>query len=508
MTEQPDPNTGPSRRASALAGGAAGLLALAVLWALSQLTGLTSFPPFDLAERLVRLTPGDVATASIESLGHLGMPLFVGSVAAGVVGLAAALPVLAARFGRSSTTAMVTFGVALGLMVVIKPSEELGVDTAIAALVGGAAYGVALRFAQRRPADTASGDAMSRRAALGVIGSAAVTLFVAGSIFGRLLNTGSPTAGTPIATPDVPLRTPERSSFPKIPGMEPEITSVADHYVVDIDVVDPIVDVDSWTLKVSGLVEQPREYDFEELQAAFPVIEQYSVLTCISNEVGGPLIGNSAWRGIRLADLLREVAPTAEADSVVFTCADGYSVTVPLQRAMEPSNLVAFGQNGEPLSTAHGAPVRVRIPALYGMLNAKWLTGIELVSGEPSWYWSERGWSQTGVIKTQSRIDVVEPRAAGQAGRIAGIAWAGERGVQRVQASVDDGKTWEDAKLRELLSPLSWTQWYIDWTPERAGAYTISCRAVDGAGEVQVALNTPPHPDGATGYQMVTQTIS
>ncbi len=180
--------------------------------------------------------------------------------------------------------------------------------------------------------------------------------------------------------------------------------------------------------------------DVNALQERFGLIEEIAVLTCISNPVGGPLVGNSRWTGPRLADVLASARPRCSARSAVFVSADGYSVTVPLFRLRDARNLLALGQNGQPLTRDHGAPCRARIPALYGMMNAKWLERISLVAGMPEGYWALRGWSRTGEVRTESRIDVAPaaPRA-GQPEAIAGVAWAGERGISRVEVSTDGG---------------------------------------------------------------------
>jgi DMSO/TMAO reductase YedYZ molybdopterin-dependent catalytic subunit len=263
------------------------------------------------------------------------------------------------------------------------------------------------------------------------------------------------------------------------------------------------VDAGNWRLSVEGLVEQPLELPFAELQRRFALVSSYSVLTCISNKVGGPLVGNSRWTGVRLRDVLAKAGVESGAVNVAFRCADGYSVGIPLDRARHPSVLLAIAQNGQPLTREHGFPCRVRVPALYGMMNAKWLESIEVVDHRFEGYWQQQGWSDVGIVRTESRIDTPGDARRGQATWIAGVAWAGERRISAVEVSLDGGRTWQRAKLHEPISPLAWTQWAYPWTPPQPGRYTITCRATDGEGTRQDAMRRPPHPSGASGYHEV-----
>jgi DMSO/TMAO reductase YedYZ molybdopterin-dependent catalytic subunit len=315
-----------------------------------------------------------------------------------------------------------------------------------------------------------------------------------------------------IATPASLASPPARGSFPEIAGLSPEVTSAADHYVVDVNLVRPSVEATTWSLAVNGEVRRPLELSFDELQERFEVVEQYSVLSCISNEVGGPLVGHSAWRGVRLKDVLEEAGVGESAVDVVFTAADGYTDSITIETAMDPVVLLAVAQNGEPLTRDHGFPCRVRVPALYGMKNVKWLQSIEVVDRDYKGYWMKRGWSDVAVVRTQSRIDVAgseRSASTGVATWIAGVAWAGDRGIERVEVSTDGGDSWLEAQLREPIEGnLSWRQWAYRWTPGRAGAANVLCRATDGDGEVQTQEAAAPHPAGATGYHSVEVTVT
>lgn len=293
------------------------------------------------------------------------------------------------------------------------------------------------------------------------------------------------------------------ASLPQDPGISPEITSVSDHYVVDIDLIDPLVEAPGWTLSVHGLVDRSLTLTFPELQRRFRLVEQYSVLTCISNPVGGPLVGNSKWTGVPVGEVLAEAGHQGGSVDVVFRCADGYSDSIPVTAALDPSVILAIAQNGRPLSQEHGFPCRVRAPAVYGMKNAKWVEEIEVVGFDYKGYWERRGWSDVAVVRTESRIDTAGRPTAGQATWIGGVAWAGTRGISRVEVSVDDGRTWAQAMVHPPLSPLAWPQWAYRWTPGRPGIYRVMCRAVDGEGRVQDRTERPPHPSGASGYHEI-----
>jgi DMSO/TMAO reductase YedYZ molybdopterin-dependent catalytic subunit len=321
-----------------------------------------------------------------------------------------------------------------------------------------------------------------------------------------------PNTNVALVAPATPAPTPAAPGpWPDIPGLTPEITSAADHYVVDINIIQPSVEADDWKLRVFGDIEDPMELTFSKLQHTFEVVQEFSVLACVSNEVGGTLVGHSAWGGVRLADILDRVRVKSEAVDVIFRAADGYSDSIPLHVARNPSTLIAVSQNGRPLTQEHGFPCRVRVPSIYGMKNVKWLESIEVVPVDYDGYWQDRGWSDEAVVKTQSRIDVAGDdfqAVVGEPAWIAGVAWAGERGVSRVEVSVDGGRSWAAARLKDPISELSWRLWAYRWTPDRTGDYVVMCRAADGTGAVQTAAEADPHPDGASGYDSATVQVT
>jgi DMSO/TMAO reductase YedYZ molybdopterin-dependent catalytic subunit len=482
------------RRRALLEGALAAAPALAAAWVAHRGSPRIPFAPTALADRVIRLTPGDVATAAIDRLQHAAQPL----LAAGIVALfVAAAGLIAVGIATPARAALVwgAFVLGAGLAAPVEPSAPGALG---AAALTGALYGTSLR-ALRVNLDTDVG----RRRALAGIGAVTLGVLVAAHPLARAIGwlAGRP---RPLRAGDLPrAAAPRRGPFPRPRGLTPELTPVADHYVVDIDINDPVVDGPSWRLRVGGLVEEPLDLGFLDLQRNFAIIDEVSVLTCISNRVGGPLVGCSRWEGPRLADVLRHARPAANATGLVVRCSDGYSAGIPLREAMHPSALIAIAQNGASLTREHGFPCRLRLPALYGMLNPKWVRSIELVDHPYRGYWAQQGWSPTAIVRTESRIDTPRHALAGEPTWIAGVAWAGTRGIRRVEVSTDGEATWEPARLHEPLSPWAWTQWAYCWTPPRRGTYAVTSRATDGTGAVQDARKRLPHPSGASGYHRV-----
>ena len=285
----------------------------------------------------------------------------------------------------------------------------------------------------------------------------------------------------------------------KIRGLSPEITPTKDHYQVSKNVVNPRLRAGRWRFEIKGMVHEPLVLTLDDLKA-LPAVERPSTLICISNPVGGRLMGNSVWTGVRLRDLLERVGVRPEASEVVLRAADNYSDSFPIDAALYEETILAYLQNGEPLTPDHGYPARLLVPGIYGMKNVKWLTSLELVGEDHQGYWQKRGWSDVAVVRTMSRIDtgVATPTGDGRVA-IGGVAFAGRRGVRAVEVSFDEGATWEAAELKPTSSRITWTLWRYVWKA-RPGDYAVSVRAIDGEGRTQDPTPRPPLPDGATGY--------
>ncbi len=318
---------------------------------------------------------------------------------------------------------------------------------------------------------------------------------------------GVPPRGVPrIDAPSVPLTVqPNQAAAPPfdVSKLSYEVLTPKDFYVVSKNLIDPSVDVNTWSLRVDGLVERPTTYVYTDI-TALPTYSDYYTLLCISNPIGGDQWGNAHWKGVRLVELLGRAGLKPGIGKVVFHADDGYTDSIPLDVALRADALLAYEMDGAPLPKEHGYPARLLIPGIYGMKNVKWITRIELVDYDFKGYWMQRGWSDSAVYQTTTRIDVPANRAQVNVGEIAlgGVTFAGIRGIQRVEVSLDDGATWQEATLKPALSQNAWSLWVFR-KDLAAGTYQVKARAIDGNGDVQSPFESDPLPDGATGYHSI-----
>ena len=487
---------------------AATAVALGILWAAASFTPSAPFPPVSAAEAFLRAIPGDLATFFIETLGGLARPLLALSAIAATLVFGAFVLVRTSKAGapRAVVAASALVAVSIGAILIGPGTDANVIAVAITLAFAAAGYVGVVRRLVRSIIQASPGNS-SRRAVLRYGLGLAAAVGLGGGVIGWISKrVGGPDTDVRLVAPADPVSLPDDGSFPDIPGLSSEITSVDSHYEVDINLVPPIVQADSWTLRVHGLVDEPLTLTFESLQERFEVVEECQTLSCISNEVGGDLVGNSFWGGVRLREVLEAAGVGSGAVDVVFHAADGYTDSIPIDVALEEQVLVAVSQNREPLTQRHGFPCRIRVPKIFGMKNVKWLTEIEVVGEDYLGYWMDRGWSDEAEVRTSSRIDVPtngSSVATDSATWIAGVAWAGDRGIAKVEVSVDGGQSWADAQLKEPVGPYSWTLWALSWEPGTAGPTVVTCRATDGEGDVQVASEQPPHPSGATGLHRV-----
>ncbi|RFA10615.1 oxidoreductase [Subtercola boreus] len=296
-----------------------------------------------------------------------------------------------------------------------------------------------------------------------------------------------------------------------ITNLSPVVTPAADFYRIDTALQVPQLNPDTWSLTITGMVENEIEISFADL-LALPLVENYTTLTCVSNEVGGDLIGNALWLGYPIRDLLARAKPTAGADMVLSRSSDGFTAGTPLEVLQDTTrdSLLAVGMNGEPLPVEHGFPVRMVVPGLYGYVSAtKWVVEMKVTTfAADMGYWTPRGWTALGPIKTSSRIDT--PRQGGSlaAGTIpiAGVAWAQHTGVQGVEVQIDGGD-WQQATLAEAISADTWRQWVLQWDAP-SGDHTIAVRATDDGGYTQTSDQAPPAPDGSTGWHTIKVSVN
>jgi DMSO/TMAO reductase YedYZ molybdopterin-dependent catalytic subunit len=517
------------RRPGGARGALAGACAGAVLaWGLAAGWGTGGVPVLAgaLWERALRLIPMEVFGFLIVRLKFAAKPLGFWGLLLGIVGAAAAAGGLWARRPRG---ALVTVAVAfaavaapLGLAVWrpatallsarlaaegLQASEAAAARTVAAAVAGLAAltagaFACLAALLLRRPAAAtlhlrAGAATASRRQFL------AYSVTVAGALSGAAAVAQWVTARVGHAAAVVsPL-------FQRVKGLPPEVTPTDRFYVVSKNPpgLDPRLDASRWRLEIAGLVGRPVVLTYEQLRA-LPAVERYHTLECISNEVGGDLIGNARWKGVRFRDLIAlagGVSPRAV--RFALRCADGYSEGLGIAEALHPDTMLAYEMNGAPLPPVHGFPVRLLVPGLFGMKNPKWLTKIEAVSTHFTGYWQASGWSDEAVVKTTSMFRVPAGRTAARAPEgtvdLGGIAYAGDRGITSVEVSTDDGKTWVRAEVKPPLGKYTWVLWAALWQPAGPGTYTLKVRARDGTGVLQTAQEAPPLPDGASGYHTI-----
>jgi DMSO/TMAO reductase YedYZ molybdopterin-dependent catalytic subunit len=292
-------------------------------------------------------------------------------------------------------------------------------------------------------------------------------------------------------------------------GISSFFTPNADFYRIDTALTVPQVSVQDWQLDITGMVDREFTLSFDELVDR-PLIEADITLTCVSNEVGGRLLGTARWLGVRLDDLIADAGVRSGADQIVGRSVDGYTCGFPVAALDGRSALVAVGMNGEPLPVEHGYPARLIVPGLYGYVSAtKWLTEIELTRfADFDQYWVERGWVDEAPIKIQSRIDTPRGLANVEPGTvaIAGVAWAQTRGIDRVEIQIDDGD-WLETDLADELNDVTWRQWSYPWQAE-TGRHTVTVRATDRTGAIQTADRTEPFPSGATGRHQIVVLVA
>ncbi len=496
------------------------------------------FLPFDLFDWLARVLPGWLIVPSIGLMVRVITVLHVGPTASSakaaehslailifIVGGGLFGAILAGVTGQRPGTAART-GTIEGFILsaaAIAVEASLGfsaadaVNSSVWIVIVLTLWGWALgRLLQALPAPESAGPAprLSRRQFLTVVGGGAAATTLGALGLSNWLRRSPPpppaapqpidTSGTTGAAASPPQPTLAARITPA-PGTRPEVTANPDFYRIDIDSIPPQVDGASWKLELGGLVDHPMSLTLDQLRSR-PAFTQFVTMQCISNPVGGDLTGTSRWTGLRFKDLLADAGLQASAIGIAIRSVDGFYETVSRADAADDRTLLVYEMNGEPLPPDHGFPLRIYIPDRYGMKQPKWITHMEAVDQAQLGYWVERGWSQEARPETVSVIDAVALDA--QSGTpatapVGGIAWAGARGISRVEVQVDDGP-WTAVELRvPPLSPLTWVEWRYDW-PFQAGRHTFRVRAYDAKGEPQVAGVSDPFPSGATGYHSLT----
>jgi DMSO/TMAO reductase YedYZ molybdopterin-dependent catalytic subunit len=337
---------------------------------------------------------------------------------------------------------------------------------------------------------------------------------VAGGLIGRMVGEATrvaePVDIPPVPDPVDPLPELAAGTDLGLDGLSPIVTPNAEFYRIDTALLTPRVDAATWELTVTGMVDRPLTFTYADI-LGLPLHEQYVTIACVSNEVGGDLVGNAKWRGALLRDVLDSAGIRPGATQVVGRSYDGWTCGFPTEWVMteERDALIAVAMNDEPLPAEHGFPARLIVPGLFGYVSAtKWLTNIELTRWEDfNAYWVPLGWAKEGPILTQSRIDLPRDGGSLAAGEVAvaGVAWAPDRGVTGVEVEVDGGP-WQPAELSVAISDATWVQWTYAWSAS-PGEHSLRVRATDGEGTVQESRQTRPAPDGARGYHTILVSV-
>jgi len=537
-----------------VAGLAAGAVAVAVSLIIKETTaGL--FLPEIASQALFSVTPGEFESQAVENFGPLAKySAFIGSIIANIVAfgiIAIFLDKLFARLKRrgylpeallSSALSYIIF-VIIAIILVTLIQSRSGIQVVPLPLIvlslipSQLAFGFVLSsFFHGRtkrkspevpePIPSKPTDSMNviytRRAFLRLIAASAVALPIILLGVDRLLSRQNEAQEQASTTTNLLPQTGPRPKGFEDPNLAPllasEVTPTYLFYRIDINPIVPQVDSKTWNLTIKGLVEKPFTINYDQIKS-MPSVEEYVTLECISNKIGGDLISTALWKGVRLSQLLEKAAIKPNVKYVVFRCADGYDVGIPIEKSQMEGTILAYDMNYAPLTPKHGFPVRAIVPGLYGMMNPKWLTEIELVDSVYEGYWQRLGWRNNAEDNTGStvlipgqaparqrfrKLDETEDTSYGDKVPIAGIAFAGNRGISKVEVSTDGGTTWKTARIKDPLSQYTWVLWTAGYVPPNKENYKIVVRATDKTGNTQTTEMSPPFPNGATGYHTIT----
>ncbi|MCH6231556.1 molybdopterin-dependent oxidoreductase [Microbacterium sp. CFH 31415] len=480
---------------------------------LAALIAPSSGPFVAVGGTLIDLAPPWAKDTAIALFGTADKFALIVGIALVVLVLAALAGWLEARRPPWGRVVVLAFGVLGAVIAMTRPNA--GALSWLPSTFAGVAGAVALWWLIRRlrpddapvtgPAPPGTQTAPSRRSFLAwSAGAAAAGLLAAVAASAMRATDAALTAIRAVVLPTPAAKAPAVPATAElgIPGLATVITPNDEFYRIDTALVVPRVDPAEWSLRIHGMVAEEVVLTWDEL-LRLPLEESYTTLACVSNEVGGSLIGNARWLGYPMRELLARARPTPGADMVLSRSIDGFTASTPLEALTDDRNaLLAVGMNGEPLPPEHGFPVRMVVPGLYGYVSAtKWITELTVTTfAADEAYWTPRGWSERGPIKVQSRIDVPRRAQGLKAGDtvIAGVAWQQGVGIEAVEVQIDDGD-WRPAELATAISDDTWVQWSLPWRAE-AGDHLIRCRATNREGEVQTSERAHPAPDGASGW--------
>jgi len=537
-----------------VAGLAAGAVAVAVSLIVKEISGGLILPEI-ASQALFSITPGEFESQAVENFGPLAKySAFIGSIIANIIAfgiIAIFLDKLFARLKRrgylieallSSILSYIIF-IVIAIILVTLVQSRSGIQVvplsviALSLIPTQLAFGFVLSSffhgrAKRKTLDVSEPSPdksidtkdvrYTRGAFLRILAASAVALPIIFLGVDKLLSRQNETQELPSTSPNLLPRTGPRPKGFEDPNLAPllasEITPTYLFYRIDINPIIPQVDSKSWNLTIKGLVEKPITINYDQIRS-MPSVQEYVTLECISNKIGGDLISTALWKGVRLSQLLEKAVIKPNVKYVVFRCADGYDVGVPIEKSQMEGAILAYEMNYAPLTAKHGFPVRAIVPGLYGMMNPKWLTEIELVDTVYQGYWQRLGWSNIaqdnagssilipGQAPARQRFRTLDETADSSYGGkvpIAGIAFAGTRGISKVEVSTDGGTTWKTAQIKDPLSKYTWVLWTAGYIPPNQENYKIVVRATDKSGKTQTTDMNPPFPNGATGFHTIT----
>jgi DMSO/TMAO reductase YedYZ molybdopterin-dependent catalytic subunit len=486
--------------------------ALSTVWSRTGLQHGVASPVLAVGGTFVDHTPGWLKDFAITHFGSHDKQALLSGIGLTLVLLSVVAGLVARRRTEAGLAVVGVLGLVAAYAVLTRPNSW---PLDVVPTVVGIAAGLWVLRALVMTYGGGSASGWSRRRFLVAAGATAAIAAVTGG-GSRLLRTGSADVAASrkavrLPTPAEPLGPIPGAVMLPVPGITPYKTSNEKFYRVDTALSLPQLRAEDWRLRVHGMVGHEVHLDFNDLLSK-PLVERAITLTCVSNEVGGKLLGNAVWLGYPLKDLLSQANPDGDADMVLSTSVDGMTISTPLAELMDGRDaMLAVAMNGEPLPVAHGFPVRMVVPGLYGYVSAtKWVTDLKVTRFDrDKAYWTPRGYSAKAPIKTSSRIDVPASFANVRRGKVAvaGVAWAQTRGISKVEARVDGG-AWQEARLADSLSKDTWRQWVWEWDATSAGTHTIECRATDGSGYVQTSELARIRPDGTTGWDSVVVKVA
>jgi len=498
----------------------AGALAAGIALGISELIAgvITDAPSLveGLGNWVIDHVPTPVKEWAITVFGTNDKLVLLISIAAVTILIGAVVGLVARRRFWIAVVVFTGFGAVAVLAALADPQVSL-LDAAIPAVMAVVAGLASLRMLYNidETFDGAESDSAKRKFLVGagaVLGVAALA-----GTFGRVLIerakravAGRDEVALPSAAEPLPGVS-EAADF-EVDGLEQILVPNEDFYRIDTALSIPRIDLQEWTLSITGMVDQPYTIDFADL-LDMRMIERDVTLSCVSNQVGGGLVGNARWLGVPLTEVLDRAGVQTAAEQIVGRSVDEFTVGFPVKAAYDGREaIVAVGMNGEPLPFEHGFPARLVVAGLYGYVSAtKWLSEIELTTWDGfDAYWVPRGWAKEAPIKTQSRIDTPSADSAIATGDhvVAGVAWAPTRGIERVEVQLGDRADWIEAELSDPLSDNAWVQWRVDWSVAEPGRHQLRCRATDGDGNTQTSDVRPPAPDGATGWHTRVVTVT